>query len=1012
VKTKRLISLAMVLLLCLTIAPIQVSAAPAASSVKLSASSVTLGVGEKKTLTAAVSPSGASQKVSWIAGGSTIAATTAGCTFSAPKAGTYTITAKTGNGKTAKCTVTVKAAPTKVTLNAAKLTLDAGKTYTLKASYAPSGAAGAKSFSSSSAAIASVNSSGKITAKKAGTATITVKTYNGKTAKCTVTVKGTAPTSIKFSAGTANIGLKEVYALSTTIAPAGASGTRTFKSSNAAIASVDASGNVTGKKTGTATITVTTGNGKTATCKVTVKAAPTGVKPNVTSRTIGLGQTYTLKATLAPADAAGKVSYSSSNTAVATVNSAGKITPKKAGSATITLKTYNGKTAKCTVKVAGAPTSVKLPAAAEMGVGQKWKPTATLSPSGSATGYTWSSANTKVATVDSAGNITAKATGSAAITVKTTNGKTAKCTVTVRSAPTGVTVSPTSTTLAVGQSTTLTAKLTASAFSKTAGSVSWKSSNTAVASVDANGKVTGKAAGSATITVTSYNGKTRTCSVKVNTAPTAVKITGTAALYTGQTTTFKAAFTPTDAQGTVAWTSGNTTVAAIDANGKVTAKAAGTAVITATTYNGKKATLTVTVQAAPTSVSLKLSQTELLVGETADAQATILPASVVQTKTFKSSNTAVAAVDANGRITAKSAGTATITVTTVNGKTASAAVTVRPAATGIALKNASFGLGVTKDYPAANITMTPSNAIRRNTFSSSDPSVALVNADGSISALKNGTATITVTTENGKTASATLTVMVPAGKDPLTNAVFPAADIVGYYNYCANATKYTKETVNVSGMHYYKTTASIGTGGIDLGLGDLGSDPSLNNEELVPFGGKGVVVGGNNLGVDFVDGVKFNDTATLAEMLPVNGKPYMSQLKPEHVSSATCTASGGSYKIAITPKNETLTADKPSAIYSSFYLPEYAAEDIGDLAGFEEGDFKVSTPTVAYSGGKIAATANSSNLLNAVRLDAKMAIQISISGSLELVAGSGIKLPISMDMKTTMTFYDDLTFKY
>ena len=1003
-KTKRLISLAMVLLLCLTIAPIQAAAAVAPTSVQLSAASAALGVGETKALKATVAPSGAAQTVTWSSGSTAVATVSSKGVVTAKKAGAATITATTANGKKASCKVTVNAAPTGVKLNASKVTLDITKTYTLKATLSPSGAVGAVSYSSGNTAVATVDASGKITAKKAGTAVITVKTYNNKTATCTVTVKPTAPTGIKFSAGTVNIGLKETRALTTAYTPSYATSSRKFKSSNTAVVTVDSAGKVTGKKAGNATITVTTGNGKTATCKVTVKAAPTSMKLNVTSRTLGVGQTYTLKPTLS-SGSAGAVSYSSNNTAVATVNAAGKITPKKTGSAVITAKTYNGKPAKCTVKVIAAPTGVKLSKTSiEMGVGQKWKPTATISPSGAATGYTWTSSNTKAVTVDSTGNLTAKATGSATITLTTYNGKTAKCTVTVRVAPSGVTITPASAAIGVGQSTTLTAKLTTTGVFKTAGAVSWKSANTKFATVDANGKVTGKAVGTAVITATTYNGKTKTCTVTVAPAPTAVKLSGTTALYTGQIVTLKAALTPTNAQAAISWSSDKPAIASVDANGKVTAKAAGTAVITAKTYNSKSGSITVTVQTAPSSVSLKLSRTDLLVGETAASTATIAPKGAVNKNTFKSSDATVATVDSSGKVTAKKVGTAVITVTTVNGKTASVTVNVCPPATGIKLTNVNLGLGVTKEYPAANITMTPANAIRRNTFTSSDPSVAKVNADGSITTLKNGSVTITAKIANGKTASATLTVMVPAGKDPLTNAVFPVADIVGYYNYCANATKYTKETVNVSGWQYFKATTTVGSGGLNLDLGDIADDPDLNGETLSPFGGPGVIYEGKNFGVDFIDGVQFAGSKTLASMLPVNGESYMSALKPEYVNSATCTAAaGGTYKIAITVKNETLAAGKPSLIYNSFYLSDIDTSSFEGLEGFDEEGFTVSAPSLSFTGGKIAATTNSNSLLNAVRLDAKITFQISISSPL---------LPFKIDMKSIMSRYDDLTFKF
>ena len=83
--------------------------------------------------------------------------------------------------------------PTSVSLNKTALTLDVGKSYTLTKTVSPSNAVTSYTWSSSNTSVATVDSNGKVTAKKAGTATITVKTSNGKTATCKVTVNLPAP---------------------------------------------------------------------------------------------------------------------------------------------------------------------------------------------------------------------------------------------------------------------------------------------------------------------------------------------------------------------------------------------------------------------------------------------------------------------------------------------------------------------------------------------------------------------------------------------------------------------------------------------------------------------------------------------------------------------------------------------------------------------------------------------------------------------------------------------------
>lgn len=154
-------------------------------------------------------------------------------------------------------------------------------------------------------------------------------------------------------------------------------------------------------------------------------------------------------------------------------------------------------------------------------VGGSEQLTAAVAPSDAADKtVTWESSDTAVATVDSNGNVTAVSAGTATITVTTTDGgKTASCTVTV-TAPaihvTGITLDKTSMTLTVGGSERLTATVAPS--DATDKSVTWASSNTAVATVDANGTITAVSTGSATITVTTADGaKTATCTVTVRT---------------------------------------------------------------------------------------------------------------------------------------------------------------------------------------------------------------------------------------------------------------------------------------------------------------------------------------------------------------------------------------------------------------------------------------------------------------------------------------------------------------
>ena len=251
---------------------------------------------------------------------------------------------------------------------------------------------------------------------------------------------------------------------------------------------------------------------------------------------------------------------------------------------------------------------------------------------------------------------------------------------------TSVQIGSSSLALEPGETANLTATVLPS--NATDKSVSWSSNNTGVATVDNNGKVTAVAAGSAVITVTTTDGgKTATCNVTVTNPAVPVQSVSLdkteLSLNVGENATLTATVMPANADNkAVTWSSNNTSVATVDNTGKVTAVAAGSAVITVTTTDGgKTATCTVTVtnpDIPVQSVSLNKTELSLIIGENATLIATVLPENAVnKAVTWSSSNTAIATVDANGKVTAVAAGEAIITVTTTDGgKTATCTVTV------------------------------------------------------------------------------------------------------------------------------------------------------------------------------------------------------------------------------------------------------------------------------------------------------------------------------------------------
>ena len=233
----------------------------------------------------------------------------------------------------------------------------------------------------------------------------------------------------------------ETKVLTAEIAPADAENQSvTWSTSDKSVVTVEG-GTVTAIKAGEATVTVTANDKGSvkAECKVTVtaaKVAVTGVSLDKTTLTVAAGGNAKLTATVAPANATNKsVTWSSSNQAIATVDSEGNVTVKSAGTATITVTTKDGgKTATCTVTVGIPVTGVSLnKTSLTLTKGKSAKLTATVAPANATNkNVTWSSSDRAVATVDSEGNVTANAAGTATITATTEDGnKTAECKVTV-----------------------------------------------------------------------------------------------------------------------------------------------------------------------------------------------------------------------------------------------------------------------------------------------------------------------------------------------------------------------------------------------------------------------------------------------------------------------------------------------------------------------------------------------------------------------------------------------------
>lgn len=359
-----------VALVCSSIIAVPSTDAQAAAQMKLSSKKQTLYVGGKKGSFKLKATGKAAKKVTFKSSKPSVASVKAkGAvgTVTAKSAGTATITVTSKSNKKAKatCKITVKEG-IKSIQTASKLVMQKGKSVKLNLGFTPSNAANAKAkemaFATSKKSVATVDKNGKIKAKKAGSAKITVepkdKSAKKVTIKVTVKNKITPVKKITLNKTEMALNVGAIEKLTTTLTPKKPTSKNLYwVSDNTNVATVK-NGAVTAVSNGTAKITAyaTDNSGKKATCTVTVTTAATGIALDQATMTFTEGEAAkVLTATLAPETVSDPtVIWTVDNPAVAKVTSPGlqtTVTPVAAGTATVTATTSNGLTAACVVTV-------------------------------------------------------------------------------------------------------------------------------------------------------------------------------------------------------------------------------------------------------------------------------------------------------------------------------------------------------------------------------------------------------------------------------------------------------------------------------------------------------------------------------------------------------------------------------------------------------------------------------------------------------------------------------------
>jgi trimeric autotransporter adhesin len=483
-------------------------------------------------------------------------------------------------------------------------------------------------WSTSHPTVATVTSSGRVIAVGPGSAIIRVQSaaFAGVRDSATVTVR--IPRSVTVSPTTVSMGPGQTRQLLAQVQiEAGLPTAVSWRSGNPAVAMVASNGLVTGVAQGTTTITAVSVADTTrrSSASVTIVPMVRDVEVQPTAATVGIGENRQLVASVSvDAGASTEVEWRSSNASVATVSAAGIVRGVSAGATIITAVSVSDTTRRSTsmITVRNVPLVSVTPTSLTMLVGGSADLSATVQADpGVSTAVTWRTSNAAVASVSTSGRVNALASGTATVTAVSVADTTrrASSTVTVNAPPAvnAVTVSPSTSSLQTGQTVQLVPTVQVSGGASQA--VTYRSANSAVATVTTGGLVSAVGAGSTTITVIATADTTRraTATVAVSAAPSVNDVSvspSAAALTPGQSVQLVPTVSVSGGASTaVTYRSDNPAVASVTFSGTVNALSTGSATITvtATADPSRTATATITVTTAPTQLAASWTSARL-----------------------------------------------------------------------------------------------------------------------------------------------------------------------------------------------------------------------------------------------------------------------------------------------------------------------------------------------------------------------------------------------------------------
>lgn len=643
-----------------------------AESFKLTPEHRELYVGDNYTVVPVFTPENTTnQKVAFYSSDETVAEIDEDGVVTGIAEGSAVLIGRAEDGNTVEtCTVTVVKPPVPVedfTVEPLEQEVQVGSTFYITPVFTPADASNQKvKYQTSDEAIATVDENGLVTGVALGQTTIVCQSVEGNIiATCKVTVIKPYVNVISFTITPIEqeVQTGSTFQITPVFTPEDATNQKvTYQSSDASVATVDEKGVVTGVAKGNTTVICQSDEGKIVVyCNVhVIEGVSLTLKP--AAREIAVGKTFTITKVINPIEADPTATWESSDPAIATVTQNGKVKGIKKGSCVITciLTKYNVR-ATCDVTVATLKTTVSLnKTSIRMGTGTTYKLKAKIwSNNTRIPAVRWLTSKKRIASITQKGKIKAKRVGNTVITAVSRDRLKvkAKCKVRVIQRAKSIKIKPNYAICYVGGTRQLSVVMQPR--SATVHSVTWKSEDTSIATVENNGMVRGIAEGETRIVATTKDGgkKKAYCVIKVTEKVPATSIVvaqSELTLKKGDSTELSYSVLPNNTSDDISFASDNKRVAKVSKSGIVSAVGTGNCTITIMSEGGVTSTVAVNVVALNrTSLTMRQFDTETL---------TVYGANNASDISWYSSNARVATVE-NGQVVGRSVGTTYIYAT-------------------------------------------------------------------------------------------------------------------------------------------------------------------------------------------------------------------------------------------------------------------------------------------------------------------------------------------------------------